>query len=108
MNLTETPAEFQRRRDMAWRLAKPWQALMVSGWVAGAAMFAMYDPGEQFRFDFFGVAFAAIGVSIMRLIYIAYRHYRCPACNAVPQAHAQGRGILLNPSECPECSVPLR
>ena len=108
MNFTDTRAEFQRRRDMAWRLAKPWQSLMVLGWVAGTAMFAMYDPGEQFRFDFFGVAFAAIGVSIIRLTYIAYRHYRCPACNAVPRAHAQGRGILLNPSECPECSVPLR
>ena len=51
MNLTDTRAEFQRRRDTAWRLAKPWQALMVLGWVAVAAMFAMYDPREQFRRD---------------------------------------------------------
>lgn len=53
MNSSDTRVEFQRRRDTAWRLAKPWQALMVLGWVTAAAMFATYDPGEQFRFDFF-------------------------------------------------------
>jgi len=81
---------------------------MAIGWVTAAAMFAMYDAGEQFRFDLFFVVMAMIGVSIGALTYIVYRHYRCPACGAVPRAHSQGHGVLLNPPECPECSVPLK
>ena len=81
---------------------------MAIGWVTLAAMFALYDPGEPFRFDIVFLVAAAIGTSIIALTYIVYRHYRCPACSAVPRAHAQGHGVLFNPSECAECGVPLR
>jgi hypothetical protein len=108
VNSSDTRVEFQRRRATAWRLAKPWQALMVMGWVTEAALFALYDPGETFRFGIAFGAVAVIGVSIVALTNIAFRHYRCPACDAVPRAHAQGGGVLLNPSECPACGVPLR
>jgi len=108
MNRPDTRVEFQRRRERAWRLAKPWYGLMALAWVAAVAIFVRYDPGEPFRFDFFFATLAAIGASIVALTRIAYRYYRCPACDAVPRAHAQGRGILLNPSECPECGVPFR
>ena len=88
MNPSDARIEFQRRRATAWRLAKPWSALMGMAWVTAAAMFMLHDPGEQFRFDFFFVTLAAIGASIVALTFIAYRHYRCPACGAVPRAHA--------------------
>jgi hypothetical protein len=108
MNPSDARVEFQRRCATAWRLAKPWYALMALGWVTAAAMFSLHDPGEQFRFGLFFAVLAAIGTSIAALTYITYRIYRCPACGAVPRAHALGRGVLINPPECPECGVALK
>jgi hypothetical protein len=88
-----------------WRLVKPWQILMVLGWLTAAAVLSISRLSNNAKLALFLIPFAVICVSIVALTNITMRHYRCPKCDAVPRG---GKGVLLDPWECPSCGVPLK
>jgi hypothetical protein len=76
-----------------------------AGLAGAVAVFTLPGLDNQLRLVLFVIPFAVICIAIPALTYIAHKHYRCPACDALPRTH---RGVLLDPRECPECGVSLK
>ena len=78
---------------------------MAVGWLGAAAVFTVPGLSDQARLNLFFLPFIVIIVTIPVLTVIVRRHYRCPGCGAIPRS---SRGVLLDPSECPECGTRLK
>jgi hypothetical protein len=99
-------AEFQTRRQRAWRKAR---------WAF--AVLAITLPLALYDMRFFFVAFVGGFGAILWLVYVATRHYLCPACGKMPMTSGAAfgtdgisyrRSVDLDPEFCSSCGVRLK
>ena len=102
MGRAETPAvaEFRRRREHTWRLARGWVAVGLLGF-AGALWVMLVEKDSPV----FYLAFVLAGAGIVGSSFIVKKHYRCPACE---EPLVTSEGVELSPRECPHCGEVLR
>ena len=108
----DVSAEFQRRRGETWQRVRLWAALLVGGFLA-----AIYADRHAEAPALFLAGFGCVLASILRIVAVVVKTYRCPSCDEVPMAGGGQvsatsvgvhQGVALNPTRCSHCNALLR
>jgi hypothetical protein len=112
----EVIAEFQRRRRTTLHALRGSIAVHVGGWVVAWAN-GNGGPGDPwYRWAIGLAALAMIGGSLLRIIRVGGKLWRCPVCEQVPMSWNGSLGptsfgarkmVELNPDTCGNCGSQL-
>jgi predicted RNA-binding Zn-ribbon protein involved in translation (DUF1610 family) len=106
--ILDVSGEFQKRRQTTRRLEMPWIGLMMLGWLGAYVAFFVESLPAYTSTSLFVLSIVILGVSIVRMNFIAMKHYRCPACGRMPIVNGMQGGLLIDPEECPNCGASFR
>ena len=112
-----TVKEFQRRRKDTWRSVR---VFLILGFISavGGAFFGKFNNIGDTAGLLLGLLSALLFfISILCIIYIIQKKYKCPSCKQVPMSGwanigpksvGYERGVDLNPMKCTNCGAQLR
>ena len=104
--LRDYSKEFQEVRRTTWSRARPWVLLLVVASVAGLIVGDVHSSSSsRWEMNVGIVAALAFCISLVRLIFLVNKLYRCPACGMVVVDGMDG--MAVNPKACSKCGVRL-